>query len=48
MLTFLHKVLYIPNPKIIVPKAISGIKMKMLAFLPMIIIRIMTIKLSQF
>ena len=48
MLAFLHKVLYIPNPRIIVAKTISGIKMKILVLRPTIKFKIMTIKLSQF
>lgn len=36
MLEFLHNVMYIPNPRIIVAKAAKGIKRKMLVLRPMI------------
>jgi len=48
MLTFLHNVLYIPNPKIIVAKATNGTKMKILVLRPIIKIGCMPIKLSQY
>ncbi|WP_185736633.1 hypothetical protein [Candidatus Nitrosopumilus sp. SW] len=45
---FLHNVRYIPEPRIIAANAAKGTKMNRLVFIPMIKIRLMTIKLSQF
>jgi len=47
MLEFLHKVMYIPSPSIIVAKTAKGIKMKMLVLRPIIEVKLMPIKLSQ-
>jgi len=45
MLAFLHRVLYMPNPKIMAAKAIKGIKMKILVLRPIFKIKRMYIKL---
>lgn len=47
MFEFLHKVLYIPKPKIKAATAIRGIKRKTLVFNPMIIVNFLHIKLSH-
>jgi len=48
MFAFLHNVLYIAIPSIKTAKAINGIKMKILVLRPIIKIRCMPIKLSQY
>lgn len=48
MLEFLHKVMYIPAPKISIAKADNGIKRKILVLRPMTEIKYLPIKLSQY
>ena len=48
MFEFLHRVMYIPIPKINAANADSGTKMKKLVFLPISKIVLLPIKLSQF
>jgi len=45
---FLHKVIYIPEPRIIAANAARGTKINKLVFRPINKIQLMTIKLSQF
>ena len=47
MFEFLHKVLYVPNPKIKAATTIKGINTKTLVFNPIPIVKFLPIKLSH-
>ena len=48
MFEFLHIVIYIPNPRIIAAKSAKGTRRRKFVFLPMNLISILSIKLSQY